>query len=477
MFDPNFVFRPNSPQFEILHAIKLQLVELLTQDDLPPGFAPPISKNAGYAAKSWQGVEALIANILYAKAKSKDTCAVDLSPQRYVNTPLSGSGFINLLKLASHESRQALILKEGFCNKEDKTKSRKARIRATKKFEALVESVIVEEDDIISRPQQLINLRKSKTKKLIPEKQWRHEITDEQAETLLALKLSLEWFNLIFAEYEITYRACGEERFLYPILYAVYTDDFEHGGRFYTGKGGHQGLKVKNGRNERSTIRFNGHETVELDYGGMHMRMLYHLNNSSYSMTLDPYADVIDHIGLNATQVFKSFPLIRDDLKVTLLALINGTSRSKKEAINRANKRLFRSYIDVRDPYIREEERQECEARKQNWIQAGLTTAENLTAANVVEAFESAHAPIAHQFSTGCGLFLQNIDAQIARWVMMDMMVSETDECVPTLPVHDSFITFAEYETQLRDTMKSTYQAVMQLQTSKKRPYRIPVKS
>lgn len=54
--------------------------------------------------------------------------------------------------------------------------------------------------------------------------------------------------------------------------------------------------------------------------------------------------------------------------------------------------------------------------------------------------------------------------------------LSEADECVPCLPVHDSFITFTAYEDTLREAMEMVYEHVMQQQTGRAEPFRIPIK-
>src|SRR5207248_11304680 len=120
-----------------------------------------------------------------------------------------------------------------------------------------------------SEPHALINLRKGKTKDIIPRKQWEKAISPEEKKMLHIVEESLCWFNLVLLEYDMTYtkEQDGKTHCLYPQLYAVYTDDFQHGGRLYTGKGGHQSLS----KQERSTIRFNGRPTTQLDFGGLHI--------------------------------------------------------------------------------------------------------------------------------------------------------------------------------------------------------------
>lgn len=459
------VFCRKSPISPALGTLRQAFVDALTTPPLPEGFRPPIATGSRRERASSRNVETLLANLLDMKAKGKPTLSLSLRPDTYSHTKLS-SGFINLVKLAAHKSRGLLILKEGFRDPANPKNSRTARIKPSRAFRELLDTVVASEDDIVSEPHDLINLRLGKTKEIVPRTRW--NASDQQARTLTAVEMSLNWFNLVIGEYEITYTKAGdgETHFLYPVLYAVYTDDFEHGGRFYTGKGGHQNLS----KPERATIRFNGHPTVELDFGGLHIRMLYHLAGSKWPLKLDPYAAVLEAMDLDADAIFQDFPDIRDDLKEMLLALINETTRTPKEAVNRASFRLFNHWVATKDPAKKEEERHECKARKFRWGMAGLRPKE------VLAAFQKAHAPIRDQFSKGIGLELQNIDATIARWVMFELMVSDADECIPCLPIHDSFITFAEYESTLREAMEMVYREVLRQQTGRDAPFRIPVK-
>lgn len=101
----------------------------------------------------------------------------------------------------------------------------------------------------------------------------------------------LKVINRVNSIYEITHlKYSAWERYwvgrrqIRPIHYAIFTDHWGWQGRLYTGKYGHQSLR----KIERSTIEFNGCPSVELDYGGMHTRLLYHLAGIDYRE--DPYA-------------------------------------------------------------------------------------------------------------------------------------------------------------------------------------------
>ncbi|MHC5162505.1 MAG: hypothetical protein ACYSO4_05240 [Planctomycetota bacterium] len=470
-FNTTLVFAKQSQLHDTYAQLQQAFIDLLSSTPIPDGLCAPIATGPKRAEISRRTVETLLANIF--NMNGRKALSVGLDHGQYSHTKLSGSGFVNLVKLASHRSHMLLGMKKGFQDLANPKNSRNARIWPTKKFHALMENSIVSEDDIVSVPHDLINLKqttgkgKNKKKNIIPRKTWIKELTPEQFEWLHIIEGSLRWFNLVFGEYEMQYTSEHKtEHYLFPCLYAIYTNDFEHGGRFYTGKGGHQNLTKK----ERASITFNGHSTAELDFGGLHLRMLYHLQGDNFPLKGCPYGLVLETMGKNATRLFKRCPELKNDLKKIVFGMVNGTVKNPKnlfaEAVNRSKYRLFN---DVDESW---EERKE---RKQRWTCLGLLDS-NGSPTQVVKAFNKAHKPIEKKFYSGCGLTLQNLDAQIAYWIMAEIMFSQADCCIPTLPVHDSFITFSEYKDHLKDAMKMVYSAVLQQQTNTQKYYKIPIK-
>lgn len=471
--DPTLIFRKTSPMLAELNAIRDQFVKHIEHGPLPPDFRSPIELRADRRPKSLRNVECLIANIYSMKSKGKAMIALPFSPSQYSNTRLSSSGIINLVKLAAHPSRGLLILHKGFRDPNNRKKSRLGRIRPTDEFVRLIDSIVVADTDIASEPADLIVLRRGpKNKKLdIPRKVWEKEIAPARAKQLDDSRRLLEWFNRVFLECRITYRRAGSGKidFLFPILYRVYNDDFEHGGRFYTGRNGHQGL---NKAVERKTIQFDGCPTIELDFGGLHIRMLYHLAGADYPMDADPYTDVLNvMVGKEkAKSLFREFPEIRDDLKIMLLALINGKA-TRKQRIANASHRLFHRWWQIKDRTAMERVRLECERRKSIWTKAGLSVE------SVLSGFAKAHKRISKYFATGKGLDLQSLDAAMAERVMVAMMpTQDVHRVMPTLPMHDSFIVARKYEQKLRTAMAAAYQTVMRNRTGSAQAFRVPIR-
>jgi hypothetical protein len=140
----------------------------------------------------------------------------------------------------------------------------------------------------------------------------------------------LELINDVNAQWEITYTPWDDlasryrpRRRLRPVHIAKFNDpDFATGGRLYTERYGHQALQ----KIERVTIQFAGEPSVELDYGGLHVRMLYHQQH--LPCRGDPYA-----LWGDATT-----PQLRLLAKTTVNALIN--AKSPKAAVSACNKAM-----------------------------------------------------------------------------------------------------------------------------------------
>jgi hypothetical protein len=172
--------------------------------------------------------------------------------------------------------------------------------------------------------------------------------------------------------------------------------DWELGGRFY-------GAHWQNIGN-RHRITLNGHQTVEEDYAGIHIRLLY--QEVGKEMVGDPYD--ID-----------GWP--RKHAKLALLIGIN--ARTITSAI-RALADVLRGAPGIADPY---------EAAK-----------------SLLKAVRARHPDIAHAFGSDAGVRLMHKDAEIAELVMMEM--ARATGIVP-LCVHDSFIVPASQRGSLMDIM------------------------
>ncbi len=243
----------------------------------------------------------------------------------------------------------------------------------------------------------------------------------------------LELINRLNSQFRITCRVTdpwGEivTRQLRPVHYAVFTDDWNHHGRIYTGRYGHQGLKGI----ERSTIEFDGEKSVELDYSGYHCRMLYHQEGIEYPH--DPYG----LWGPGTT------PEQRLMAKVMINAAINAKSRTA--AISACN---LATYTKTESGESKQGKAME-DAIKLNDAKRRCNT----KFADVYDLAFDRHSRIAHRFGCDAGMLLMNLDGRIA----LSVLYHFARRSIPCLGVHDSFIVPRHAESELRETMLRCYE-------------------
>jgi hypothetical protein len=247
--------------------------------------------------------------------------------------------------------------------------------------------------------------------------------------------------NEVNAKCEILYRKHDywEDRLeryrrLRPVHYALFTDTFELHGRLYTGKYGHQGLS----RVERATILFGGELCVEMDYSGLHPRLLYHLEGTDYPH--DPYALWGD----------RTTPPLRVMAKVLVNALIN--AESERSAVSACNRKM--------SPYTGGEGPDGKRTRKTGKGReeaARLYEAHKTTGAafaDLVPLVKTYHAPIAHHFGKDEGIRLMLVDSAIA----LDVLYHFAGRSVPCLGCHDSFLVPRHAAQELYETMGLCYE-------------------
>jgi len=188
----------------------------------------------------------------------------------------------------------------------------------------------------------------------------------------------------------------------YKQLHRVFTDNLKSGGRYY----GPMWQMLS--EELRKYLFIDGYPVVELDYSGLHLRMLYHLEGMDYKG--DPY-------GFGSKQE-------RPYLKLVSLLMINKKTR---QGLLRAMKKTFAAnQLDI--PPDEEIER-------------------------MVARFDAAHDRISRYFCSDIGLRLQYLDSQITS----DILDYFLDREIPVLPIHDSYIVAEQYEDELYEVMKEKY--------------------
>ena len=177
----------------------------------------------------------------------------------------------------------------------------------------------------------------------------------------------------------------------------------DKGGRFY--RGWWQGIPSIH----RPHIRINGKKTIEVDYSGMHLRMLYALCNIEFPYDKDPY-----DIGLEAWE-------------------------GKEDPRRKTIKKAFNAILND------EEGTYKLKAKDETVL--GLSNDE------FHQKLKDTHPKIYQEIQSDIGLRLQKLDSDIAE----DVLLQLTSLSIPCLPVHDSFIVTASNELLLIDLLKNTF--------------------
>jgi len=186
------------------------------------------------------------------------------------------------------------------------------------------------------------------------------------------------------------------------------------GGRFYGGWWQRIPSKYRN------QIRFFNTPSSEIDYSGLHINLLYVIVNKK--MTLDdPYTiPEIANEGFN-----------RQIIKLILLNIINAEDDQK--AI-----KAIRQKINFNEPL-----REYVANNQVDWE-------------SFIDIIKHAHSPIKDYFNTGKGIELQNFDSMIAEEVINEF----TNQNIPILCIHDSFVISSQYVKNLEIVMKEKFDLV-----------------
>jgi len=278
-------------------------------------------------------------------------------------------------------------------------------------------------------PLHLIGTRSSRGRE-------RQELTFDPAHPVAAdTRLRLELINTVNSRFSITFRPenpwkhdfIGIRR-LRPIHYARFTDNFDLHGRLYTRRYGHQSLSEA----ERQTIEFDGEPCVELDYGGMHPRMLYH--QCGLDCQGDPYSlwgeKTTDAQRLLAKRLVNAAINARTPSKA--IAACNYRVRLMTDTGKRKRGKKLERALQLRDALQ----------------ETGLSFKQ------VHALAETFHRPIASLFGRDMGIQLMRIDSAIA----LDVLHHFAVKGIPALGCHDSFIVPRSYREELRQVMDEFYQ-------------------
>lgn len=214
---------------------------------------------------------------------------------------------------------------------------------------------------------------------------------------------------------------CRVPDFTQKQLYRVFNNaSWEQGGRFYGG----WWIQTPKRLRRFICIETDGElsPTIELDYSGLHLDLLYAREGIDY----------FKHIGDDAYSVpsYDSDRRMRGFVKKAGNALLNSDSREK--AVKAIREDLYRYHRHL----------VECVEER-----GGIN--------DLIDAFEAKHSPINGYFYSGVGRNLQFTDSKIAERVMLGAL----DKGFAVLPIHDSFISGWKRGLDLYLLMIESYQA------------------
>ena len=238
----------------------------------------------------------------------------------------------------------------------------------------------------------------------------------------LDYKKQLDAINIFFSKQAFSYSPSPQyQEDLYPLLTAIFNNSsWDLGGRLYSTH--NRGIAYQDIPSDlRKTIRINGEETVEIDYSGLHISMLYARKN--ISPPDDPYSF------LSSDQ--------RPLAKKAMLIMINASS--KKECI----KRLEYDKVELCN-------KQGLSPKKRK-LKHAFECCPNI--AEIIDLITQKHAAISEFFFSGIGLQLQNLDSLIA----LEIVGCFCSKGIPVLPVHDSFIIAKSHSAALKEMMQSVF--------------------
>lgn len=196
-------------------------------------------------------------------------------------------------------------------------------------------------------------------------------------------------------------------------VYRVFNNGrFDQGGRFY----GPWWQQV--GRKYRSKIYINNKPTVEIDYSGMHIAILYGKHNlrcpkKPYEVEAPDFVDKWN---------------IKHCYKLLILLAVNSTDFSTTADAFRFGSHPLSDERSYTNSQIKE----------------------------MIDMFISAHPIIESHLFSGYGNTLMNLDSQVCEQVIKHF----TNLGIPVLTVHDSILIQEEYEKELNEVMKSALKSV-----------------
>ena len=186
----------------------------------------------------------------------------------------------------------------------------------------------------------------------------------------------------------------------------------------------------------REKIFINDKPTVEIDYSGLHINLVYALHGfdlNNHPARIDPYEIEID---IDTAKDIK-----RKIAKKMMLIAINASN--EKQTLQ-----AFRKWV------------------KHEPFNKALPDLKDQTLIPILENLKRKHSAISHTFCAGVGLSLMALDSNI-----LERIITKTiNEDIITLTVHDSVIVQRRHYLRVKEIMKETFKEILKDNDIETRP-------
>ena len=374
----------------------------------------------GYKNKRLTQLQVLLANLISNHQTDPDLyTSVSLAnsyykPNSRYNSHSIGKGFINLLRDLAEGGW--LELHKGFIDRTSGI-SRLTRIKPTDKTLKLLEDLHAYSHLIARAPNTECIIQRDEDKKDIEYIDTHENVQDRvhlTAYNNLLHKTLIDHPDFPTEGVPLkdgrTFKINKSDKFVRRIYNK---SSFEWNGRYYGG------WWQRTPKAYRSGIHLNGSPICEIDFSAIHMVLLYAIAGIDYwnDIGTDPY--LLDD--------FEQSDEIRSLLKVIVLVAVNAESR--KQALEALRYK------------IRTTDREEF-----GWFTEGDYDLED-----ILNRFVKKHEPIKSSFFSSNTFSVMYIDAQIAEYIINYF----TEQGIPVLAIHDSFLIDRVHEGDLRSIMQT----------------------
>ena len=286
----------------------------------------------------------------------------------------------------------------------EKKKGIKSRIWSKEKLLDLFEKENVKSSDIKNR---------EKFNEILIRDEEKNDVDYEETEFIKNLRLRIGLINIEYAKHSIKML----DDFIFPRIQAIYSRrSIDLGGRLYAKP--HRGLNYQTASKEvRKTITIDNEETIEVDYAGLHINMLYALEHIQYPLDKSPYSFWMD---VQLDQSPNNLEIAKKQAKKAMFTLMN--AKSIKDAL---------------------------------WVLRDADSEVDWD--NIIELMLKEHSRIKKYIGSDMGITLQNLDSKM----MLDILEECKELEIVALGIHDSVIVQKKHKDEAVKIMKKIYEEHM----------------